>query len=153
MLQGDFFHILTLETAGNATLQTVGNAALQTAGNTVKVLLEINPAHAIFEGHFPGQPVVPGVCLMQMVKEIAEKVLGKETRLVKADQVKFLALLIPAENQPLQMELKFRARENPTSINSERETEVDARLVNETEVDARLFNETTVFFKFKGLFA
>ena len=60
-----------------------------------------------------------------MVKEIAEKVLGKETRLVKADQIKFLALLIPAENQPLQMELKFRAREN-------RETGVDAQLVNET---------------------
>ena len=120
MLQGDFFHITTL----------------QTVDNTVKVLLEINPAHAIFEGHFPGQPVVPGVCLMQMVKEIAEKVLGKETRLVKADQVKFLALLIPAENQPLQMELNFRAREN-----------------RETGVDARLVNETTVFFKFKGLFA
>ncbi len=143
MLQGDFFHILTLETVGNATLQSVGNAALQSVGNTVKVLLEINPAHAIFEGHFPGQPVVPGVCLMQMVKEITEKVLGKETRLVRADQVKFLALLIPAENQTLQMELKFRARENPTSINSERETEVTAQLVN----------ETTVFFKFKGLFA
>lgn len=127
MLQGDFFHITTL----------------QTAGDTVKVLLEINPAHAIFEGHFPGQPVVPGVCLMQMVKEITEKVLGKETRLVKAGQIKFLALLIPAENQPLQMELKFRVREDPTSINSKWETEVDAQLVN----------ETTVFFKFKGLFA
>ncbi|HXO77616.1 MAG TPA: hypothetical protein VN824_20325, partial [Puia sp.] len=120
MLEDDFFHITTL----------------QTAGDTVKVLLKINPAHAIFEGHFPGQPVVPGVCLMQMVKEITEKVLGKETRLVKADQIKFLAVLIPAENQPLQMELKFRAREN-----------------SETGVDAQLANETTVFFKFKGLFA
>jgi 3-hydroxyacyl-[acyl-carrier-protein] dehydratase len=120
MLQGDFFHITTL----------------QTTDNTTKVLLEINPAHAIFEGHFPGQPVVPGVCLMQMVKEITEKALGKETRLVKADQIKFLALLIPAENQPLQMELKFSTREN-----------------GETGVDAQLVNDTTVFFKFKGLFA
>jgi len=130
MLQGDFFHITTVETAGN----------------TAKVLLEINPAHAIFEGHFPGQPVVPGVCMMQMVKEIAEKVLEKEIRLVKADQIKFLAPLIPAENQPLQMELKFTARENS-------ETGVDAQLVNETEVTAQLVNETTVVFKFKGLFA
>lgn len=120
MLQGDFFHITTL----------------QTVDNTVKVLLEINPAHAIFEGHFPGQPVVPGVCLMQMVKEIAEKVLGKETRLVKADQIKFLAPLIPAENQPLHMELKFRVGEN-----------------SGTGVDAQLVNETTLVFKFKGLFA
>jgi len=120
MLQGDFFHITTL----------------QTADNTVAALLEINPAHALFGGHFPGQPVVPGVCMMQMVKEITEQVLGKATKLVKADQIKFLALLIPAENQPLRMELKLSARENGA-----------------TGVDAQLLNEATVFFKFKGLFA
>ncbi len=120
MLLGDFFHITTI----------------QTADNTVTSLLEINPAHPIFGGHFPGQPVVPGVCMMQMVKEIAEKALEKKTRLIKADQIKFLALLIPAENQPLRMELKLTPREN-----------------GEMGVDAQLVNDTTVCFKFKGLFA
>lgn len=27
--------------------------------------------HAIFRGHFPGQPVLPGVCMMEMIAEIA----------------------------------------------------------------------------------
>lgn len=28
------------------------------------VLLELNPDHAIYQGHFPAHPVVPGVCLL-----------------------------------------------------------------------------------------
>ncbi|HWK03009.1 MAG TPA: hypothetical protein VNS58_05235 [Puia sp.] len=120
MLQGDFFHITTSETAGN----------------TISAMLEINPAHPVFGGHFPGQPVVPGVCMMQMVKEITEGALGRETRLVRADQLKFLALLIPAETRQLRMDLKLNTREN-----------------GETGVDAQLLNEATLFFKFKGSFA
>lgn len=120
MLQGNFFHIKTLEKADPA----------------VKVMLELNPGHSIFAGHFPGQPVVPGVCMMQMVKEITEEVLGKMTRLVKADQLKFLALVIPVADKPLRMDLKLTLREN-----------------GETAVDAQLQDETTLFFKFKGAFA
>ena len=41
--------------------------------------LIINSNHKIFEGHFPNQPVVPGVCMMQMIKEITENVIGKPT--------------------------------------------------------------------------
>ena len=50
--------------------------------------LFINANHKIFEGHFPIQPVVPGVCMMQMVKEILEQVIGKETNLVQAADMK-----------------------------------------------------------------
>ena len=119
MLQGDFFHVTSLDSADHTT----------------RAILEIDPAHVIFKGHFPGQPVVPGVCMMQMVKEITEAVLGRETRLVKAEQLKFLALLIPAESRQLRMELKLSTREN-----------------GETGVDAQLLNESTLFFKFKGSF-
>ena len=119
MLQGNFFHITSLENTEPS----------------VKVLLELNPDHSIFGGHFPGQPVVPGVCMMQMVKEITVNVLGRETRLVKADQLKFLVPVIPAAGKSLRMDLKLTSREN-----------------GETGVDAQLQDETTLFFKFKGAF-
>ena len=120
MLEGDFFHI----------------RMLQTSDNTVTATLELNAAHAIFEGHFPGQPVVPGVCMMQMVKEVTERVLGRETRLVIADQLKFLALLVPADNSTLLMKLILTPRDE-----------------GETKVEAQLLRHSTCCFKFKGLFA
>ena len=73
----------------------------------VKATIEINASHKIFEGHFPGQPVVPGVCMMQIVKELLEKAILKETRLSKADHIKFLSVINPLENNIAQVELKY----------------------------------------------
>ena len=28
--------------------------------------IELNPGHVLYQGHFPGQPVVPGVCTLEL---------------------------------------------------------------------------------------
>ena len=33
------------------------------------VEVELLPNHAIYGGHFPGQPVVPGVCTLTIIRE------------------------------------------------------------------------------------
>ena len=76
MLQNDFFTI----------------TAVSGEGHSFNVMLELNASHTIFDGHFPGHPVVPGACLMQMVQEVTETVLGSELRLIRADHLKFIAL-------------------------------------------------------------
>ena len=38
------------------------------------VQVMLNPQHAIYSGHFPQQPVVPGVCMLQIIKECVEKI-------------------------------------------------------------------------------
>ena len=68
----------------------------------------INASHRIFEGHFPGQPVVPGVCMMQIVKDLLEKAVSKETRLVRADHLKFLSVINPIDNNLANVELKYK---------------------------------------------
>jgi 3-hydroxyacyl-[acyl-carrier-protein] dehydratase len=120
MLQGDFF---------NVSSTTVTN-------RTVLVTIHINPSHRIFEGHFPGHPVVPGVCMMQMLKELLETVIEKETRLLKADHMKFLAIINPKENATIQAEFTYNINES-----------------GEYVVTARLFRDGLTFLKFKGLFA
>jgi 3-hydroxyacyl-[acyl-carrier-protein] dehydratase len=77
------------------------------------VQLALNARHRIFEGHFPGQPVVPGVCLVQMVKEVTETVLGGGAmRLAKAGQIKFIALLDPGKAGILELKLDCERRED-----------------------------------------
>lgn len=63
--------------------------------NAINCSISFNAAHAIFEGHFPQQPVVPGVCTIQMIKEIMEQELGKKLFLRDTGQVKFLQLILP----------------------------------------------------------
>lgn len=33
-----------------------------------EIEIELNPGHVLYQGHFPGQPVVPGVCTLQIIK-------------------------------------------------------------------------------------
>lgn len=63
--------------------------------NSVSGVITFNAAHDIFKGHFPGQPVVPGVCTMQIVKEILQEQTSKNLLLRSTGQVKFLQLLLP----------------------------------------------------------
>ena len=108
---------------------------LQTEGNIVKTDIELNAAHTIFKGHFPDQPILPGVCMLQMVKEVLEAHLNKKTKLLKASDLKFLSFIHPDESKVIQMELK---------INMENEL---------IRIDSRLLDNATILFKFKGIFA
>ncbi|HRO41490.1 MAG TPA: 3-hydroxyacyl-ACP dehydratase [Flavipsychrobacter sp.] len=82
MLKTDFF--------------TVHN--LQSGEGTLSCTITFNKAHKIFEGHFPQQPVVPGVCTIQIAKELLEQQLNKKLFLRSTGQVKFLQLITPDIN-------------------------------------------------------
>lgn len=74
--------------------------------------LVIDADHTIFEGHFPNQPVVPGVCMMQMIKEVVEHITGKQTNLLQAADMKFLAVINPRENNLINASIKYTTDEN-----------------------------------------
>lgn len=121
MLLNDFFTIISLSGEGSSFLAK----------------LELNASHRIFEGHFPGQPVVPGVCLMQMVQEVTEQALGNgPLRLSRADQMKFISAIDPGKIGNLEMKLDCRIGEDG--------------MVN---VMANLTDGDKVCFKFNGIFA
>lgn len=119
MLQGNFYTILNR----------------QAYTDSVKLLVELNPDHHIFDGHFPQLPVVPGVCMMQMVKELVEDFTGQRLRLAKANHLKFLTIINPRKNKILEVDISIISNAFP-----------------EIQVIAAFFHEDTVFFKFKGEF-
>lgn len=60
--------------------------------------IRLNREHFIFGVHFPEQPIVPGVCLIQMVGELFSEQLQKELYLHRVKNVKFMKVLSPDES-------------------------------------------------------
>jgi len=58
-------------------------------------VVKINKEHDLYRGHFPDRPVTPGVILMQLFKEEAERRSNKKLQLVTATNVKFMAVVDP----------------------------------------------------------
>ncbi|HTN05828.1 hypothetical protein [Agriterribacter sp.] len=83
--------------------------------NTIQATLKLNPEHPIFEGHFPGQPVVPGVCMVQMIKELLETVTGKTMLLQQSDHIKFLSVIDP--RNVLQITIRIMYQNNNGGVN------------------------------------
>lgn len=50
---------------------------------------------SVYKAHFPGHPVTPGACLIQMIRELAEKHLKQPLRVVGMRNVKFLSVIEP----------------------------------------------------------
>ncbi len=66
--------------------------------NIIRAELEIDSAHEIFKGHFPSMPILPGVCMVQCIKELIDLKLSMHTRIEKADMIKFISMLNPLES-------------------------------------------------------
>jgi 3-hydroxyacyl-[acyl-carrier-protein] dehydratase len=117
MLLDDFFYIQKLENADG----------------TLKANISINKLHKIFEGHFPAIPIVPGVCMMQMIKEIMEQQLKYKLILQQGDNIKFLSVINPTEHSEVQADIQYQS-------------ETDGSV----KINATLFAGNITFFKIKA---
>jgi len=86
--------------------------------NTILVTLRLNGEHEIFKGHFPGQPVVPGACILQMVKEILSAELKMDYHLKKADNLKFIAPVDPRVTDDLQLKITYKHLDSGLQVNA-----------------------------------
>ena len=55
------------------------------------------PEFAGFQGHFPGLPIVPGVCILQSLRLGLEQAWGRRVRVVRLPLVKFVVPVSPGE--------------------------------------------------------
>ena len=62
--------------------------------------------HPALPGHFPGQPIVPGVVILDLVQRAIEAQTGMTAARLKMGQVKFLQPLLPDETATLDFETK-----------------------------------------------
>ena len=57
--------------------------------------LALHADHFIYQAHFPGEPITPGVCVIQMAKELLEDHFQRPLAVSMVKNVKFLAVISP----------------------------------------------------------
>jgi 3-hydroxyacyl-[acyl-carrier-protein] dehydratase len=89
MTNADFYSIHTLKTVPDGTGFTA--------------IVRLNAAHPVFSGHFPGNPILPGVCTVQIIKELLTESLGISVQMTRVAGIKYLEFVNPV----IQPELVF----------------------------------------------
>ncbi|MUH35365.1 3-hydroxyacyl-ACP dehydratase [Zobellia amurskyensis] len=83
---------------------------------TVHATVKLNAAHDVFKGHFPGNPVMPGVCMIQIIKELTEQATGKTLFLSVASNIKFMAIINPEKNDVVQLTLTISEEDTTVKV-------------------------------------
>lgn len=108
---------------------------LSHADGIATATLQLNSSHAIFKGHYPGQPVLPGACILQIVKETLSQAIKTDVMLIIANNLKFLSMIDPVLMPALMFKLTYQ--------------EADEQFL---KVNASLHFQEKVCFKFQGSF-
>ena len=59
--------------------------------------IRLDAEHFIYKAHFPGEPITPGVCIMQIALELMEVATAQELDVKCVKNVKFLRIISPQE--------------------------------------------------------
>ncbi len=103
--------------------------------NKISILIRLNPSHKIFKGHFPGNPLLPGVCIVQILKEILIFQLDKKLILNSARSIKYLSFINPGVHNTINFDVELKEMGNDNIF-----------------CNAFLYYESIVFCRFKGNF-
>ena len=107
---------------------------MNVSDNEMVATVSIDFGHSVFEGHFPDNPVLPGVITVDIIKGVLSKFLDKELTLKKAGNIKFMNIINPRKNDVLWVKINFSLSDNIY------------------KVKATVFFENTIFVKFSGDF-
>ena len=95
-------------------------------GPVVNYAIELIPSCVIYAAHFPGEPITPGVCIVQMGKELVEELLSEQRStscklmITKVKNVKFLSIISPNETLQLTYQVKkLVTSEDGTSVETQ----------------------------------
>ncbi len=102
-------------------------------GNRIDAVVTFNKEHDVFKGHFPDNPIVPGVVQVHIIKELLEKALQQRFFLNETKSVKFLNVINPLEAGDVVFEIVFEKTGE-----------------NNLKAKAVVKNDSTVFMKYSG---
>ena len=96
-----FFSIETIETEGDLL---------------PKFKIRLDADHPIFKGHFPGQPVLPGVMILKIITTCVSLSQKKNLLISKVKQCKFLNFVDPIINPELFLDIEIYGTDSPLDV-------------------------------------
>ncbi len=106
-----------------------------TGDSSLNVLVKIDGNHPVFDGHFPGLPILPGVYLIQIIKDSLNAFLPNTYQMKSAGTVKYLKPVEPGKNNKLRLEMILTYSEAGITVSA-----------------SSFLQDDSVHFKFKGEF-
>lgn len=80
------------------------------------VNVTLNTEHEIFKGHFPQQPILPGVCLLEMLKDIITQETGESYFLTEGANIKYIKLVDPTVDTQLKFDITTKDAPNGLAV-------------------------------------
>ncbi|MDO4160876.1 MAG: beta-hydroxyacyl-ACP dehydratase [Prevotellaceae bacterium] len=95
--------------------------------------LAILPDCEVYEGHFPGNPICPGVCNIETIRECASLFIGHDMRIRMIKQCRLVAIASPAICPEVDVTINISSLDDNTFI-----------------VAARIEDKEKTYIDFKG---
>lgn len=76
--------------------------------------VRLDASHPVYRGHFPGHPVLPGVCTLQIVKRCLASGTGRAVRFTAIRECKFLGMIVPAADTLLDIDIRLGDNDDGT---------------------------------------
>lgn len=96
--------------------------------------IQLNEEHTIYKVHFSGNPITPGACIIQILKNLVCMHFGKRYSFDTILNVKFLNVLKPEETSQVTYNVKCKSDEK------------------QIRVDAVVANNDKTYTKISGIF-
>ncbi len=93
-------------------LYTIDKMPGEENNGKLSFIIRLNSSHGIFEGHFPGNPILPGVCIVQILKELLMVHYDRKLRLKNVSTIKFLSFINPDVNTLIKFDLELKTTGN-----------------------------------------
>ena len=68
-------------------------------------------SHPIFQAHFAGNPIMPGACVVQLIKELVSDFFNRTFFVSTVKNMKFLQAINPLESPEIAVSLTFTQQE------------------------------------------
>ena len=85
-------------------------------GDNAKYTVAILPDCNVYDGHFPGDPVCPGVCNIETIQECAMMLTGRDLRIKAIKQCRLTAIATPTVCPEVVITVNATAKEDGTFL-------------------------------------